>query len=70
LVLDRNTKAPAAAYAKRIANAMRERGVLLSFIGIHYNVLKMRPPMPFGIEHADMMLSALDDALAAEPVLT
>jgi 4-aminobutyrate aminotransferase-like enzyme len=69
LVLDRNTKAPAAAYAKRIANAMRERGVLLSFIGIHYNVLKMRPPMPFGIEHADMMLSALDDALTTEPVL-
>jgi 4-aminobutyrate aminotransferase-like enzyme len=69
LVLDRKSKAPATAYAKRIANAMRERGVLMSFIGIHYNVLKMRPPMPFGIEHADLMLSALDDALTTEPVL-
>jgi 4-aminobutyrate aminotransferase-like enzyme len=43
--------------------------VLMSFIGIHYNVLKMRPPMPFGFEHADMMLSALDDALTTEPIL-
>jgi 4-aminobutyrate aminotransferase-like enzyme len=68
LVLDRKTKSPASAYAKRMANALRERGVLMSFIGIHYNVLKMRPPMPFSIEHADMMLSALDDALTTEPV--
>jgi 4-aminobutyrate aminotransferase-like enzyme len=68
LVLDRKTKSPASAYAKRMANALRERGMLMSFIGIHYNVLKMRPPMPFSIEHADMMLSALDDALTTEPV--
>jgi 4-aminobutyrate aminotransferase-like enzyme len=70
LVLDQATKAPATAYAKRIANAMRERGVLMSFIGIHYNVLKMRPPMPFSIENADMVLAALDDALTVEPVFT
>lgn len=31
--------------------------------GIHYNVLKIRPPMPFGKADADVMLSALDDAL-------
>jgi 4-aminobutyrate aminotransferase-like enzyme len=68
LVLDRKTKSPASAYVKRMANALRERGVLMSFIGIHYNVLKMRPPMPFSFEHADMMLSALDDALTTEPV--
>jgi 4-aminobutyrate aminotransferase-like enzyme len=29
---------------------MRDRGVLLSRIGVHDNVLKIRPPMPFSTE--------------------
>ena len=47
LVKDRRSKAPATAETRRIVNAMRDRGVLMSRIGVHDNVLKIRPPMPF-----------------------
>ena len=63
MVLDRATKAPATAFTKRVANGMRQRGVLLNFLGIHYNVLKMRPPMVFSKGDADRMLKALDAVL-------
>ncbi|MFK7752239.1 MAG: aspartate aminotransferase family protein [Sedimentitalea sp.] len=64
LVLDRASKTPATAYAKQVANAMRQRGVLLNFLGIHYNVLKIRPPMPFSRANADQMLTTLDAVLS------
>ena len=64
IVTDRETKAPATAYVKRVANEMRARGVLMNFVGIHYNTLKIRPPMPFSKENADHMLDRLDDVLA------
>ncbi|MFB3078306.1 MAG: aspartate aminotransferase family protein, partial [Lysobacterales bacterium] len=63
LVEDRASKQPAAEQTKRVVNAMCERGVLISRIGPHDNVLKMRPPMPFTREHADILLEALDDCL-------
>ncbi len=65
LVEDRASKQPAAEQAKRLVNAMCERGVLISRIGPQDNVLKMRPPMPFAREHADILLQALDDCLEA-----
>ncbi|MDD9705708.1 MAG: aminotransferase class III-fold pyridoxal phosphate-dependent enzyme [Paracoccaceae bacterium] len=68
MVLDRVTKAPATAFTKRVANGMRQRGVLLNFLGIHYNVLKMRPPMVFSKGDADRMLKALDAVLRDTPL--
>ena len=68
MVLDRVTKAPATAFTKRVANGMRQRGVLLNFLGIHYNVLKMRPPMVFSKGDADRMLEALDAVLRDTPL--
>ena len=65
LVSDRSTRAPATAEARRLINEMRRRGVLISTIGHHGNVLKMRPPMVFGREHADMLIGTLDEALGA-----
>ncbi|MDB6091968.1 MAG: aminotransferase class-III [Gammaproteobacteria bacterium] len=65
MVRDRATKAPAPAQTKRIVNGMRERGVLLSRIGIHDNILKIRPPMPFRTEHADLLLKTLDDVMTS-----
>jgi 4-aminobutyrate aminotransferase-like enzyme len=47
---------------------MRQRGVLLNFLGIHYNVLKMRPPMVFSIADADRMLDTLDQVLRVTPL--
>ena len=63
LVRDRETREPATAEARKLVNAMRDRGVLISKIGKHDNILKMRPPMPFANEHADLLLSVLDDCL-------
>ncbi|MFQ0812519.1 aminotransferase [Brucella anthropi] len=63
LVLDRAEKTPAAELATRVVNEMRERGVLMNKLGIHQNATKIRPPMPFSKENADLMLSTLDDVL-------
>ncbi|MEO5620180.1 MAG: aminotransferase class III-fold pyridoxal phosphate-dependent enzyme [Cypionkella sp.] len=65
LVLDRTTKAPATEIATRIINEMRQRGLLMGSNGINYNVLKIRPPLAFGLAEADQLLSALDDVLSA-----
>jgi len=43
---------------------MRDAGVLVGNEGRHGNVLKLRPPMVFGREHAALLLDALDRALA------
>jgi 4-aminobutyrate aminotransferase-like enzyme/Ser/Thr protein kinase RdoA (MazF antagonist) len=55
--------APAAGDASRVTEAMRERGILLSATGPAGNVLKIRPPLVFQREHADLLLQALDEAL-------
>lgn len=55
---------PATAETKRLINLMRDRGVLISRIGRHDNILKMRPPLVFSTDNADLLLSTLDDALA------
>jgi 4-aminobutyrate aminotransferase-like enzyme len=68
LVLDRTTKEPATAYANRVVNEMRVRGVLLNTLGIHRNTLKIRPPMPFGKAEADLMIETLDDVLRKTPI--
>lgn len=64
LVTDRAKKTPATEQTARLVNDMRQQGVLISRIGRHDNVLKMRPPMPFNREHADLLLATLDDCLA------
>ena len=68
LVLDKAAKTPATAYAKRVANGMRQKGVLMNFLGIHYNTLKIRPPLPFSRAEADLMLETLDQVLAETPL--
>jgi 4-aminobutyrate aminotransferase-like enzyme len=64
LVTDRKTLAPAAAETKRIVNSMRDEGVLIGSEGILGNILKIRPPIVFKKEHADIAVAALDRALA------
>jgi 4-aminobutyrate aminotransferase-like enzyme len=62
---DPQTRAPAAGRARAVTEAMRDRGILISATGPAGNVLKIRPPLVFGREHADLLLSALDDVLTA-----
>jgi 4-aminobutyrate aminotransferase-like enzyme len=47
---------------------MRQRGVLLNFLGIHYNTLKIRPPLCFDRADADRMLETLDQVLSDLPL--
>lgn len=54
----------AAVVADRIVNAMREHGVLIGATGPHNNVLKIRPPLVFTEEHADILTIALGKVLA------
>jgi 4-aminobutyrate aminotransferase-like enzyme len=68
-VLDRETREPASAYADRVVNEMRQRGIILSKLGRHKNTLKIRPPMPFAEEHLDLLMTTLDSVLAETPVV-
>jgi 4-aminobutyrate aminotransferase-like enzyme len=64
LVRDRKTLEPAAAEASDVVNRLREEGILIGTDGPYHNVLKIRPPMPFAIEDADVLASALEAAVA------
>lgn len=68
LVLDRESKEPASAFTDRVINAMRHRGIIHSKLGRHKNTLKIRPPMPFSIENADLLMDTLDEILAETPL--
>ena len=68
MVLDRETKEPASEFTDRIINSMRHRGVIHSKLGRHKNTLKIRPPMPFSIENADLLFDTLDEVLAQTPL--
>jgi 4-aminobutyrate aminotransferase-like enzyme len=64
LVTDRATREPIAyADAKRLATELRRRGVLAGITGRYTNVLKIRPPLPFGPEHVEVLATTLDGVL-------
>lgn len=67
MVLDRASKKPASEFTDRVINAMRHRGIIHSKLGRHKNTLKIRPPMPFSTENADLLFDTLDDVLAQTP---
>jgi len=64
LVRDRRTLEPATDDASFIVNRMRDRGVLIGTDGPHHNVLKIRPPMPFASDDAELLVDAMRGALA------
>ncbi|MFK8056252.1 MAG: aminotransferase class III-fold pyridoxal phosphate-dependent enzyme [Saprospiraceae bacterium] len=63
LVRDHVTLEPADTETSYIANRMRERGVLMSTDGPHHNVLKIKPPMCFGMQEAEVLIGSLDGVL-------
>lgn len=65
IVTDAKTLHPAEALATRIVNDLRAKRVLLSSAGPHANVLKVRPPLPFGMDNAEQFLQSLDEVLSA-----
>jgi len=58
---------PLPTFTNHVVEAMKARGILLNSLGKEYSCLKIRPPMPFGREHADMLVDALADALGEAP---
>jgi 4-aminobutyrate aminotransferase-like enzyme len=65
LVEDRSSREPATHLAATVMNEMRERGVLISTTGREGNVLKIRPPLVITDAEANLIIEALDAALAA-----
>lgn len=59
---------PATHFVADVIEAMLREGILLNNIGRHRNTLKMRPPMPFGKDHADLLLTTLQRVLDQTPV--
>lgn len=62
LVSDRGTKEPFPAHG--VVERMRDRGVLIGSTGPRGNVLKIRPPLVVGRDHAELLLAALDQVLS------
>jgi len=63
-VVSRSTGLPSAELASAIVNGMRSRRVLISATGPRGHVLKIRPPLPFGRENADQLVTVLSEVLA------
>jgi 4-aminobutyrate aminotransferase-like enzyme/Ser/Thr protein kinase RdoA (MazF antagonist) len=63
LVTDRLRRVPAPGAASAIVESLRNEGVLIGVDGLNHNVLKIRPPMPFGRADAERVVDTLDRAL-------
>lgn len=55
---------PATQFCADLVEMMVDRGVLMNVIGTGRNILKIRPPMPFSIENADVLIDNLSAALS------
>ncbi len=66
MVRDRETLAPATGAAGYIANRLREHRILIGTEGPHDSVLKIRPPLTFGRDDAEMLLDRLDRILTED----
>jgi 4-aminobutyrate aminotransferase-like enzyme/Ser/Thr protein kinase RdoA (MazF antagonist) len=65
LVRGRDTREPAGAEASRLADCMKDLGVLVSTDGPHHNVIKIKPPLVFSRPDAGLLLERLETALAS-----
>ena len=54
---------PAADFTHAVVEGMKRDGVLVGSVGRHGNILKLRPPLVFSRENADLAIDALDKVL-------
>jgi 4-aminobutyrate aminotransferase-like enzyme len=64
LVRDHQSLEPATVEASFVSNRMRDRGILLGVDGPAHNVIKIRPPMPFSLADADILIEMLIETFA------
>jgi 4-aminobutyrate aminotransferase-like enzyme len=62
-VSDRVKKTPDVKGAAEAANRLKDKGFLMTNMGALGNILKIRPPLVFAREHADLFLEALGEVL-------
>jgi 4-aminobutyrate aminotransferase-like enzyme len=48
-----------------VVNGLRQKHVLISSAGPHANILKIRPPLTFTQQDADLFLLTLDEVLGS-----
>jgi 4-aminobutyrate aminotransferase-like enzyme len=63
LVVDRETKEPAAELAKRTTEAARERGLILLSCGLYGNVVRILVPLVIADDDLDRGLEILEESL-------
>jgi 4-aminobutyrate aminotransferase-like enzyme len=63
LVQNRGSRRPAPEALRAVLDHLRDDHVLVGTDGPHGNVMKIRPPLAFGREHADMLVEAMGRAL-------
>ena len=63
LVHNRGTLEPAADIAEYIVEQAKDEGILLSTDGPFHNVLKIKPPLCFSEENAELLVATLDKIL-------
>jgi len=63
LVRDRTSREPATGETARAVDLLRQHGVLIGSTGQFDNILKIRPPLVFAKEHADLLLQKLKSVL-------
>ncbi len=63
LVRNRETLEPADHEAEEVVESLKRQGVLIGRDGLHHNVLKIRPPMPFSEGNAGQLVCLLDNVL-------
>lgn len=59
-----DSREPATSETSRAVNLLKERGVLIGSTGRYDNVLKIRPPLVFTRQNADLLLEKLEGVLS------
>jgi 4-aminobutyrate aminotransferase-like enzyme len=62
-VSDRTARTPDREGVERVVERLKDKGVLTSNAGALYNVLKLRPPLVFGRDDADLFLTAFEETI-------
>ncbi|OPX11921.1 aminotransferase class III-fold pyridoxal phosphate-dependent enzyme [Mycobacterium sp. AT1] len=62
-VTDRTTKEHASAETLVVCNRLKDDGVLVYPTGPHWNILKIKPPLSFTRDYADLFVATLDGVL-------
>ncbi|MGY4710735.1 aminotransferase class III-fold pyridoxal phosphate-dependent enzyme [Mycolicibacterium sp. CBM1] len=62
-VTDRTTKEHASTETLIVCNRMKDDGVLVYPTGAQWNILKIKPPLSFTRDHADLFVATLDGVL-------